>query len=145
MYSRIMIALDLAADNEDIIDKAKFQAESNQAELFLVHVIEPNSLAAAADTSGLSTNFATLQAELRNHAKEKFPEIQERLSIPEDKCIIAEGRAASEIHRLIEELDIDLLVIGTHGQAGWQLLLGSTANSVLHGSTCDVLSVRVGK
>ena len=38
---------------------------------------------------------------------------------------------------------MDLIVLGTHGQKGVQLLLGATANSVLHGSCCDVLAVRV--
>jgi universal stress protein A len=37
-----------------------------------------------------------------------------------------------------------LIVIGTHGQKGLQLLLGSTANAVLHGAGCDVLAVRIG-
>ena len=37
----------------------------------------------------------------------------------------------------------DDVVLGTHGQKGVQLLLGATANSVLHGSSCDVLAVRV--
>jgi universal stress protein A len=39
---------------------------------------------------------------------------------------------------------IDLIVMGTHGQSGLKLLLGSTANSVLHGAGCDILAVRVG-
>jgi len=38
---------------------------------------------------------------------------------------------------------MDLIVLGTHGQKGVQLLLGTTANSVLHGSNCDVLAVRI--
>jgi universal stress protein A len=33
--------------------------------------------------------------------------------------------------------------VGSHGRHGLALLLGSTANSVLHGSPCDVLAVRV--
>jgi universal stress protein A len=37
------------------------------------------------------------------------------------------------------------VVLGTHGQKGVQILLGSTANSVLHGANCDVLVVRVGQ
>jgi universal stress protein A len=38
---------------------------------------------------------------------------------------------------------MELIVLGTHGQKGVQLLLGATANSVLHGADCDVLAVRV--
>jgi universal stress protein A len=42
------------------------------------------------------------------------------------------------------ERGADLIVIGSHGRHGLQLLLGSTANGVLHLSECDVLAVRVG-
>jgi universal stress protein A len=37
----------------------------------------------------------------------------------------------------------DLIVIGSHGRHGMGLLLGSTANAVLHGSPCNVLAVRL--
>jgi universal stress protein A len=40
-------------------------------------------------------------------------------------------------------LDVDLIVIGSHGREGIQRLLGSTANAVLHGAPCDVLAVRI--
>ena len=53
----------------------------------------------------------------------------------------------TQIREVIQEVGkkegIDLIVLGTHGQRGVQLLLGATANSVLHGSACDVLAVRV--
>ena len=38
----------------------------------------------------------------------------------------------------------DVIVVGSHGRHGIALLLGSTANGVLHGATTDVLAVRVG-
>jgi universal stress protein A len=44
---------------------------------------------------------------------------------------------------MANEKNIDLIVIGTHGRSGIKLLLGSTANSVLHGVKQDVLAVRV--
>ena len=44
-----------------------------------------------------------------------------------------------------KELETDLIVVGSHGRYGLALLMGSTANGVLHGATCDVLAVRVGK
>jgi universal stress protein A len=48
-----------------------------------------------------------------------------------------------EIHRLARELRCDLVVVGSHGRHGLALLLGSTANDVLHGAQCDVLAVRL--
>jgi universal stress protein A len=55
------------------------------------------------------------------------------------------GSAATEIRALAEERVADLIVIGSHGRSGWKLLLGSTANKVLHGAHCDILTVRVGE
>ena len=49
-----------------------------------------------------------------------------------------------EIHSKAEEIGADLIVVGSHGRYGLALLMGSTANGVLHGATCDVLAVRVG-
>jgi len=64
--------------------------------------------------------------------------------VPSDHLHILNGSPAHEIHRFAKDNDIQLVVIGTHGQKGLQLLLGSTANAVLHGAGCDVLSVRIG-
>ena len=42
-----------------------------------------------------------------------------------------------------KEHGADLIVVGSHGRHGLALLLGSTANAVLHGAPCDVLAVRI--
>ena len=51
----------------------------------------------------------------------------------------------TETHRLANEKGIDLIVVGSNGRHGFQLLLGSVSTGVLHGAPCDVLAVRVGK
>jgi universal stress protein A len=38
---------------------------------------------------------------------------------------------------------MDLIIIGSHGRHGIRILLGSTANAILHSAKCDVLAVRV--
>ncbi|WP_292363901.1 universal stress protein, partial [Methylophaga sp. UBA1464] len=37
----------------------------------------------------------------------------------------------------------DLIVVGSHGRKGIKMLLGSTANAILHHARCDVLAVRL--
>jgi len=44
---------------------------------------------------------------------------------------------------LAEKINADLIVLGTHGRHGLGLMLGSTANAVLHGAPCNVLTVMV--
>ena len=66
------------------------------------------------------------------------------IGIQEHRRHLVFGRPESEIHRLANEQNADVIVVGSHGRHGIALLLGSTANGVLHGATCDVLAVRVG-
>jgi universal stress protein A len=56
---------------------------------------------------------------------------------------VENGVPADEIKEMANKKSIDLIVIGTHGRSGIKLLLGSTANAVLHGVKQDVLAVRV--
>ncbi|MFB3104756.1 MAG: universal stress protein, partial [Pseudomonadales bacterium] len=67
-----------------------------------------------------------------------------KLGVPEDRQYLIFGRPESEIHRIAESKEADIIVVGSHGRHGLALLLGSTANGVLHGAKCDVLAVRVG-
>jgi universal stress protein A len=48
-----------------------------------------------------------------------------------------------EIVRVAEEESADLIIVGSHGRHGLALLLGSTANNVLHHAPCDVMAVRL--
>jgi universal stress protein A len=53
------------------------------------------------------------------------------------------GYAATEILRVIEEKELDLLVMGSHGLTGIaHVLFGSTADRVVRRAACSVLTVR---
>jgi len=39
---------------------------------------------------------------------------------------------------------MDLIAVASHGRHGISVLLGSTADGVMHTASCDVLMVRVG-
>ena len=81
---------------------------------------------------------------IQQQAKQQLSALGLRHKIPAEQQHIVLGRPETEIHNVAEELDADVIVIGSHGRHGLALLLGSTANSVLHGAKCDVLAVRVG-
>jgi universal stress protein A len=143
VYKRILIALDFHSDNSEIIAKGREIAEDNAARIFLIHVNEPLGIAYAADGMSWSDQVVSLELSIRKEAETHMARLANELGLPAENCIIKEGRPSAEIHATCKERDIDLVVMGTHGQSGLQLLLGSTANSVLHGSTCDVLTVRI--
>jgi len=56
---------------------------------------------------------------------------------------IAQGQAVNSILAAIQELDVDLVVLGTHGHTGLKrLLMGSVAEQVLRKAPCPVLTVK---
>jgi nucleotide-binding universal stress UspA family protein len=56
--------------------------------------------------------------------------------------VLREGVAWEEINRVADELDADLIVIGTHGRKGLaRALLGSVAENVVRTATRPVLTI----
>jgi universal stress protein A len=137
LYRNILLAVDFFPEGQQVIDKAVQVARENNATLNLIHVLEPLG---TFYTEGLLVNIET---DIHHSAEQRMDEIARELKVDRNHQFVRSGRAAFEIHRLAKEHRIDLIIIGGHGQSGWQLLLGSTANSVLHGAECDVLVVRL--
>ena len=76
-------------------------------------------------------------------AENRLQELAVRHALENCTHFVRQGNTKREILNMAEEENVDLIVIGSHGRSGIQLLLGSTANTVLHGAPCDVLAVRV--
>ena len=140
-YRNIMLAVDLTEESNAVADRALALANAYEAQLHLVHVIEPLSLAYGGD---VPMDLSSVQDQIQEQAKSHLSEFAQRLGVATERQHLIFGRPESEIQRVANEFDADLIVVGSHGRHGLALLLGSTANGVLHGATCDVLAVRVG-
>jgi universal stress protein A len=84
-----------------------------------------------------------LTAEFMATAKTKLTALAKDLNVDEADLRLETGSPKQEIIRIAEEIQADLIVLGSHGRHGLALLLGSTANGVLHYAGCDVLAVRI--
>ncbi|AMO56721.1 universal stress protein UspA [Endozoicomonas montiporae] len=142
LYKHILVAIDLSDEADDVLEKAKSLAETNGARLTLVHVVEPLSVAYGSD---IPLDLTTLQDEITKQAKERISKLAESIHLDKGEQHVVYGRPEREVHRIAEESDVDLIVVGSHGRHGLALILGSTSTSILHGACCDVLAVRVGK
>jgi universal stress protein A len=140
-YRRILLAVDLTEESNSVASRASALAKCFDAELHVIHVIEPLSLAYGGD---IPMDLSSVQEQIHAQAKSHLAEFGASLAIPTERQYLIFGRPESEIHRVAEERGVDLVVVGSHGRHGLALLLGSTANAVLHGATTDVLAVRVG-
>lgn len=142
-YKNILVAIDLSEDSRKVLMRAKEIAARNQdAKLSVVHTLEPLGFAYGGD---IPMDLTSIQDQLDSHARTRLKELLEDIDIPEENQHVLVGMPDTETHRLANEKDIDLIVVGSNGRHGFQLLLGSVSTGVLHGAPCDVLAVRVGK
>lgn len=139
-YKHILVGVDLTIESRDVSRRACALGRAFNSRLSCVHVIEPLSLAYGGD---IPMDLSTIQEQIQDTAKSHLAEFAETLGIAEADRHLIFGRPETEIHTLANEIGADLIVVGSHGRHGLALLLGSTANGVLHGAPCDVLAVRV--
>jgi len=139
-YNKMLVAIDLTEEAPQVLGKAKALADAQGAELMLVHVVEPVGYAYGGD---IPMDLSELQDQLDKAAREQLGKYGEEYGIEQSNQVVTVGRPESEVHRLVKEHKVDLVVVGSHGRKGFQLLLGSTANGVLHGTECDVLAIRI--
>lgn len=140
-YTTILAAVDFAVDNQAVLDRAVEIAHHYQAQLILLHVVEYTESAYSGEL--VVPGDASMDKELIQHAERRMAELKAQIRMPNAETRIALGAPKHEIVRIAEEEKVDLIVTGSHGRHGLQLLLGSTANGVLHLAKCDVLAVRV--
>jgi universal stress protein A len=140
-YTRILAAIDFSHDNRVVIDRAVDIARRYQAKLTLLHVVENVALYQGDDPQFFDA--IAIQKQLVERATRQMNSLRAQVPVAGVETRIEKGAPKHEIVRVADEEQIDLIVIGSHGRHGLQLLLGSTANGVLHLAKCDVLAVRV--
>ena len=139
-YQNILVAVDLGATTETVIERAAALARDHHAKLHVLHVIEPLTITYGGD---IPMDFSAIQEEILDQAKQQLNKLCENLGVAEANRHLVTGRPESEIPSQAKAINGDLIVIGTHARWGLALLLGSTTDGVMHSAECDVLAVKV--
>ena len=143
-YQGVLAAVDLSAETEQVLDVAEMVSAQENATLKIGHVIKPFQHAyAGINPTTLSDVGLQFEHEADQQARARLAGLAKERGLSEGDTLVRHGAPALEIHDMAADLGSDMLVVGTHGKHGVELLLGSTANAVIHGATCDVLAVRV--
>jgi universal stress protein A len=137
-YKNILVALDLYSDHKQVLERALNLAEKPE-QISLIYVTFPHVYYESYGF-GVGVDFVN---DNQKSAKSTLLDLAEKHHIPENQIYAPIGDPVGEIHKLSETNKADVIVIGTHGQSGLKLLLGSTANGVLHGVKCDVLAIKI--
>lgn len=140
-YKNILLAVDLHPDcDEAVAVRGAAIAKKYNANLYILHAVEH------LNAYGVAQAYPTvldLEEEMVREAKKELAKLGERLGVASKNRIVEIGAPKAVILNKAQELKADLIVVGSHGRHGISLLLGSTANGVLHHAPCDVLAVRV--
>ena len=139
-YQNILVAVDLGATTETVIERAAALARDHHAQLHVLHVIEPLTITYGGD---IPMDFSAIQEEILDQAKQQLNKLCENLGVAEANRHLVTGRPESEIPSQAKAINGDLIVVGTHARWGLALLLGSTTDGVMHSAECDVLAVKV--
>jgi len=138
MYKHILFATDLTDETEYVINKVKTMCGYSSAKLSIVHVVEP-----LPGYSYAYLGIEDIEGQLLNEARQSMEKLAGRLNVAKDGQHVEVGPTKTKILKIADEVNADLIICGSHGRHGLSLLLGSTANAILHGAKCDVLTVRL--
>lgn len=141
----ILVPVDFTDTSERALDYAVDLAKQLGASVVVMHAYElpvygfPDGAFVA--TVEMATRImngaqAGLQAEVDKH----------KAAGVEIKTVLRQGIAVDEVHSVADEVNADLIVVGTHGRRGLaRALLGSVAENVIRTSTRPVLAIRGGE
>jgi len=140
---KILVPIDFSDYSINALKYAVSFAQFFNADVFLIYVIEP--LIYPADYSMGQVAFPTVDVNVSEKAEMELKKIAEKVIGDQAKydIIIKSGKPFVEINETAGELDIDLIIIATHGLTGVEyLLFGSTAEKVVRKAPCPVLTLR---
>jgi nucleotide-binding universal stress UspA family protein len=133
----ILFATDFSIHSSAALVYARSIARRYGSTIHAVHVVTPSS-------------YATVPPELIGQAREEvmraaraqMRETEERLRGLRHATGISEGDVWQELSQVINQEQIDLIVMGTHGRTGLaRMMMGSVAEEVYRQATCPVLTV----
>ena len=141
-YTHILMAVDFNKSSEQMLAKALDIAELNDAKLSMLHVVEYTPPIDYANDP-MVINWGIADNEMLEQAKQSLQKFSKQHSLKNVDLSVEFGRPKHVISQFVKDHQCDLVIIGSHGRHGISLLLGSTANAVLHAMPCDILTLKI--
>ncbi len=142
---KIAFCTDFSENADQAFDMAFDLTQKYQAQLLLIHVVPPLVF-----PSPVMEDFISEQASLQfsedaiQRAMEQIDKnyIGKMGDYKNSLVRVLSGHPASEILNFVDQENVDLVVMGTHGFTGLaHFFLGSTAEKVVRRADCSVLTV----
>lgn len=135
VYNHILYATDLSEETQQLAEKVDAFTQLFDAKLTLIHTIEPIP---AYGYPGITD----IESPLIEQAKNDLEVMAKKLNVKTVDQRVEFGSVKHQVLRVAEELNVDLILVGSHGRHGLSTLLGSNASAIVQGADCDVIVIR---
>ena len=143
---KLLVCVDLSESTEIIVKKIEEITKALPAKVWLLHnaVPEPDVVEFKVDPQAARESLAK-----KFHVEHR--QIQElanrmRKAGVDTTALLVHGATVETILKEASELEVDMIVVGSHGRgAMYQLLVGSVSDAVLHKSRFPILVVPTHK
>jgi nucleotide-binding universal stress UspA family protein len=136
-FQNILFATDFSSTTQLALPYAIEMARSTNATIHVVHVVSPDIYPLVPPEEWARMGQA--EEEFRNLKRQELEKVL--MGIPHEFYFPA-GEVWENLSRIIDEKNIDLLVLGTHGRTGIRkTVFGSVAERIFLQATCPVLTV----
>ena len=139
-FSKIMIAVEKPPLAFKVAETGFALANALNAQVYLVHV-NPSALLYTPD-SGMSVT--QIEANIVQQTEEFLNQITKQYGGSlKPITLVLEGNIEKELLTTIQDIQPELLVLGTHAKKPWkEILLGSVSEDLVRNSTCPVMLIR---
>jgi nucleotide-binding universal stress UspA family protein len=138
----ILVPTDLSAGAEQALAYACELARTLGAQIHLLNVISIPSLGMPELGLAVTTSMIDQMVVDSQDAIERLA--RTRCTAKLGQVLVKTGDAREVINETAKQLNVDLIVMGTHGRRGIsRALLGSVAETVVRSAPCAVLTVRL--
>ncbi len=143
---KLLVAVDLSESTQIIVDKVEEINKEYPAQVWILHNAEP-----APDFVEFKVDPLAARESLAKRFHNEHRQIQEianrlRKAGLDATALLVHGATVETILKEASDLDVDMIVVGTHGRGAMhQLLVGSVSEGILHKSRYPVLVIPTHK
>ena len=149
---KLLVGVDLSESTEKIVKKAKEIAKEISAKVWIIHIVKPDAAdfytgGHEPDSDGFETDPKSFRDSLAKRFHVEHRQLQEiadqlRKAGLDTTALLVEGETVETMLKEASKLDVDIVVVGSHGRgAMYHLLVGSVSEGVIHRSECPILIV----
>lgn len=137
---KIVVATDFTPESEKALVYARNLARHFASKLIVTHVVDL-SIATPSELALVGFSLDSMRHDSNENMENILSDLEIEGISAEGKTIEAH-RPAAAIINLSQEIDADLVLVGTHHRKGLsKLILGSCSESIIHSANCPVLTI----